>query len=45
VCCDGIVDARVVADDDRARRAKRVEIHDPERGKRGALWVTVEVLA
>jgi hypothetical protein len=43
--CDGLVDARVVADDDRARMGKRVEIHDPVRSKRGALWLTVQVLA
>lgn len=43
-CCDGLVDAGVVRDDDRKQMAKRIEIHDPERGRKAELWLTVAVL-
>lgn len=44
-CCDGLVDAHLVPDDDRWRMDKIMPIlHDPEPGKPGAMWLVVEVL-
>jgi crossover junction endodeoxyribonuclease RusA len=44
--CDGLVDARVVPDDDRTRMVKDMPvIHDPVKGQPGRLWLVIEVLA
>lgn len=46
VVCDALVLEQVVDDDDPAHMRKLMpELHDPERGKPGAVWLTVLVLA
>ena len=42
-CADGLTDAHIVDDDTAEQMDKQVRIHPPERGKPGALWLTVQV--
>ncbi len=41
-CIDGLVDAGVLPADHGNHVDPRVELHEPEKGQPGALWLTVE---